>query len=173
MKVLFAEIPEEGLVLQVNDEAWFPDSEVSRCGPVRVRLQLQAKGMGRVLLKGHMATRFRLTCDRCLVEYEQDLAEEFQLDLEVAPEFGRGVAEHQCDADEMDTVHLSEPVIDVFQLLFQQVFLLMPAKKVCHEECLGLCPQCGTNRNTSNCDCDSKLQNSPFDILAGLRKQKM
>ena len=78
--------------------------------------------------------------------------------------------EHGCSKAEMDTVYLKEPAVDLFQVLAQQVFLMLSAKKVCSEGCRGLCPQCGMNLNVNECDCGKGTGASPFSVLANLKK---
>jgi uncharacterized protein len=39
---------------------------------------------------------------------------------------------------------------------------------LCKPECAGLCPQCGTNRNTKPCDCAQKFEDPRWDALKKL-----
>jgi uncharacterized protein len=170
MKVRFAEIPAEGLALEIHDQAWFPDQDITRSGPVRARVHLLQKGEDRVLLSGEMAIPLALDCDRCLREFTKTITHSFRLDLELADSDTMEPVEHGCSVAEMDMLYLQKPEIDLFLILAQQVFLLMPTKKICSEECKGLCPQCGTNRNEKTCRCQAELKSSPFGVLAGLKR---
>jgi uncharacterized protein len=38
-------------------------------------------------------------------------------------------------------------------MLREQFYLALPMKPLCRDECRGLCPSCGTNRNTGACTC--------------------
>ena len=170
MKIQFAEIPDHGLTLEIHDQAWFPDQDISRSGPVRARIHLQKKGGDRVLLTGDLTIPLVMDCDRCLQEFNRKITHSFQVDLELA---GNGMPEpeeHHCSAAEMDTLYLREPEIDIFHVLAQQVFLLLPAKKICSVECRGLCPQCGINRNKETCRCRLEKTPSPFAVLANLKR---
>ena len=35
----------------------------------------------------------------------------------------------------------------------EQLQLELPMKALCREDCKGLCPQCGADRNAAPCDC--------------------
>ena len=168
MKIRFSEIPDHGLRLEISDEAWFPDQDLQRRGPVKSRIFLKRESEERVLLEGEIKTRVSFDCDRCLKNYETELGGKFKLNLEYVAEKMDETAEHECSSAEMDMMYLDEPVVDVFQILSQQVFLLAPEKHVCSENCKGLCPSCAVNLNTKTCDCKKELKSSPFDVLKNL-----
>jgi uncharacterized protein len=56
------------------------------------------------------------------------------------------------DADE-DAYLLTGDELDLEPLARDAVVLDLPLAPLCSEECLGLCPQCGTNRNLGPCTC--------------------
>lgn len=165
MKVRFGEIPEEGLRFEINDESWFPDHVLNRTGPVRSIIKVKRNGIDRVLLEGEIKTTIAFDCDRCLEEYTMDLDNIFKLDLEYAASSKLEPAEHEISLSEMDMIYLQEPVIDIFAILKQQVFLMIPEKHLCAEACKGLCTQCGANLNAKTCYCKQELKSSPFAIL--------
>ncbi len=166
MKVRFGEIPEEGLRYEINDEAWFPDHELQRIGPVRSVVTLRRNGLDRVLLEGLIQTTVAFDCDRCTENFNLEINSDFKLDLEYVQDSKLAApAEHQCSSLEMDVVFLQEPVVDVFEILGQQVFLMIPGKHLCIDSCRGLCPGCGVNLNNDNCVCKKDLASSPFAVL--------
>ena len=165
MKVRFGEIPEEGLRYEIKDASWFPDHELQRSGPVHAIIGLKRNGVDRVLLAGEIRTTIAFDCDRCLENYSFDLDSSFKLDLEYSAGNRLEPAEHEVSPSEMDMIYLQEPVIDIFEILSQQVFLMIPGKHLCRESCKGLCPRCGANLNEETCDCKQELTSSPFAIL--------
>jgi len=44
----------------------------------------------------------------------------------------------------------------------------LPISPRCSEDCKGLCPRCGTNRNQRNCECQEAEDSSPWRGLEGL-----
>lgn len=165
MKVRFGEIPEDGLRFEIHEETWFPDRELQRTGPVSAFIFLKRKGTDRVMLEGEIKTSIGFDCDRCLESYTMALDESFKLDLEYAPNAKLEPAEHEISPTEMDMLYLKELVIDIFEILSQQVFLMAPEKHLCQETCKGLCPRCGANLNQESCSCKQDLKSSPFAIL--------
>jgi uncharacterized protein len=168
MKVRFGEIPAEGLRFEIHDESWFPDRELQRTGPVRSLVVLKRNGEDRVLLAGEIRTTITFDCDRCVEDYVMELDVSFNLDLEYAASSRLEPSEHECSPAEMDMIYLQEPVIDIFEILQQQVFLMIPEKHLCSESCKGLCPRCGANLNVETCNCGTELKSSPFAILKKL-----
>ena len=165
MKVRFGEIPEEGLRYEINDESWFPDRELRRKGPVRSVIVLKRNGVDRVLLAGEIQTAIAFDCDRCVENFSMKIDSSFKLDLEYVPVNVLESGEHECSSSEMDVMYLKEPVIDVFEILSQQIFLVIAEKHLCTKSCRGLCPKCGVNLNKETCGCKQEHKSSPFSIL--------
>jgi uncharacterized protein len=48
--------------------------------------------------------------------------------------------------------------LDISKDLSEEISLNLPINIVCDENCKGLCPRCGINLNTGNCDCSEKKE---------------
>ena len=171
--VHFAEIPEEGLQVNVNDVSWFPDSEVARRGDLKAEVFLERNGE-RVLAVGFIEMHLLLTCDRCLVDFVSPHRVDFRLILEVA-EAAAGLSETPLVDDgynpgEIEVVALDGPNIDLGDLLYQQTLLALPRKVLCRSDCRGLCRQCGTDQNVEHCECSGADGNDSFAALGRLLK---
>jgi uncharacterized protein len=55
--------------------------------------------------------------------------------------------------------------------LREQVLLATPLKMLCREDCQGLCPQCGRNRNTEPCDCEQHPSDPRWAALNEIKKK--
>jgi uncharacterized protein len=102
-------------------------------------------------------------CDRCIEEFEQPLSSHYNLvyvfdaaDTAALP------------PDEVQVIGADTPSIDLAEDVRQVVVLSVPLKLLCKEDCKGLCPQCGTNRNHQTCDCRELTDNSQWRGLEGL-----
>jgi len=42
---------------------------------------------------------------------------------------------------------------------------------LCDESCLGLCAECGANRNREKCGCETSLVDDRWGALQGIREQ--
>lgn len=166
MKIAVHEISEEGLTFVWGTGEWLPES-VESTGPVHAALTLKRKG-SRILIDGELNLRILGVCDRCLSEITSSIASDFKTNLELQDDesFER---EHQLDHEEMDTEFFADSQFDVTEFLRQQLLLSLPVKRLCREECRGLCPHCGVDLNKERCSCREK-NDSPFNSLAGLIK---
>lgn len=170
MRIRFDDIPPEGLDCEIKEHSWFPEGELERSGPLAAAVRLSRDGE-RVLLEGSLEVALDLVCDRCLAPWRLPVKADFRLVLElVAAETADQADEHICRSDEMDTVALSEPLVDLDDLLRQQLYLSLPAKSLCREECRGLCPVCGADLNQGACNCRTGGGDSPFAVLGRLKK---
>jgi uncharacterized protein len=166
MKIAVQEISEEGLTFIFDSGEWLPES-VAATGPVHAALTLKRKG-SRILINGELDLRILDVCDRCLSDITSSIASEFKTSFELQNEecFER---EHQLDHEEIDTEFFTDSEFDVTEFLRQQLLLSLPVKRLCSEECRGLCSHCGVDLNKESCSCREKID-SPFSSLAGLIK---
>ena len=58
-----------------------------------------------------------------------------------------------------------EEVLSLDEQLRQALQADVPLKPLCAEDCLGLCPSCGTNRNISSCRCETQKRDPRWDAL--------
>lgn len=58
--------------------------------------------------------------------------------------------------------------LDISDDIRSEMLLALPVNFLCREDCLGLCPFCGGNRNENPCDCREK--NSGGDVWSALDK---
>lgn len=47
--------------------------------------------------------------------------------------------------------------IDIDELILSEILVNFPAKILCQDDCKGLCPVCGKNRNLVDCGCDDTV----------------
>ena len=66
-------------------------------------------------------------------------------------------------------VEMGVEKVDLDDLLRQQLYLSLPVKNLCAEECRGLCPGCGANLNQADCTCGAGEDRSPFAVLRQLQ----
>ena len=99
------------------------------------------------------------TCVRCLEPFVRDAR------VEIAEAFSEDVGPK--DAQFADVAPLVDRSIDLSELVEQLLEVDEPIAAVCTEDCLGICPQCGTNRNRARCNCKDEQVD---ERMAGLAK---
>ena len=144
------------------------DEEYRVTAPVDLRMVIH-KDHDRFRLVGTVNTELELQCSRCLEPFKMPVDREF--DLRYLP---AGAAEPDDEDDEETEVEdddvaitfYRDEQIDLNELLREQFYLALPMKPLCSPDCKGICPLCGTNRNTAPCDCTPQWADPR---LAGLK----
>jgi uncharacterized protein len=132
-----------------------PSTRVEPDQPLTIDLRLESLSGG-LVASGHVQGRWRAVCSRCLTPLEAD----FDLRL-------REVFEE--DPIEEETYPLSHDEIDLEQPIRDLVVPELPLVPLCSEDCLGLCPTCGTNLNEDHpCDCAAEPADPRWDALREL-----
>ena len=93
------------------------------------------------------ATELVGPCWRCLGEARVPL----EADVRDFSAFGReGRGEYDED---LDCEYLTGEELDLTGMTRDALLDLLPAIILCRDDCAGLCPTCGVDRNTTSCDC--------------------
>ncbi len=74
----------------------------------------------------------------------------------------------ECSDEDVITLYLKEPEIDVDEILREQAYLAFPLRTLCSEECKGICAGCGVVLNSEACCCSLDKSNSAFAVLKKL-----
>ena len=109
-----------------------------------------------------------LKCDRCLEAFRSDLEIPFSVFL-VSPKSEQGEAEVELLDEDLEVDFIQGETIDLDATIKEQIFLSLPMKSICKEECLGLCPLCGGNLNEGPCLCSQRKTNPGFSKLESLK----
>jgi uncharacterized protein len=130
-----------------------------------------------VYLEGEATGQLDLACSRCLTRYRAPIRERFRLVLEPAgdrvPADPEGAAALAAEglylADELESGWFRGKEIHLDRFVGEIVALAVPVQPLCKEDCRGLCPRCGVDRNVESCACEEVRPPSPFAVLASLR----
>ncbi len=85
-----------------------------------------------------------LVCTRCLEGFIRP----------VTIPFGQTYREDDGQADP-DAIDFHGDEIDLAEPVREALIMAEPLKALCREDCRGLCPRCGVNRNETPCACGS------------------
>mgnify|MGYP001365133890 CR=1 FL=1 len=123
------------------------------------------KGIAQTEVHGKISTVAEIDCSRCLNGIETVLEIPFRAAF-VSPEYYSEQAEKELDSDELDVSISENDEIDLKELVREQILLALPAQFLCSEDCKGLCPVCGANKNLIDCNC---RENETDPRWAGLK----
>ncbi|MGD8924660.1 MAG: DUF177 domain-containing protein [Syntrophobacterales bacterium] len=176
MKVRVDELPDYGGMIHFHEtESWFSSRmnsaedtrEISLARPVSVDLEFIPEAE-QVRINGHLQTAVRLTCSRCLQDYVLQLDEIITFVL-LRPLPDEMPEEIDLSSQDLDTEFYDGTTIDVDLIVAEQIFLALPQKPLCREECRGICPGCGADLNQESCRCEKKETGSVFEPLRSMK----
>jgi uncharacterized protein len=137
-----------------------------------------------VEVKAHVRGRLGFACSRCAEPAELTVETSFEhhwvgpgkLAVGGHAASGHAASGHTSRGDDAD---LDDPDVsehdgvhcDIEPLCIEFAILALPDVPLCSDACLGLCPQCGSNRNQQTCTCAAAPEphdESPFARLRGM-----
>jgi len=107
----------------------------------------------RAHLKGHIDADVKMACGRCLETIDKHLEIDFE-DIFVDSSREPDADEIQLESSDLDESLVPDGQIDLAEVVREQLILQTDEPVVCQEDCLGLCPKCGGNRNLIDCRCE-------------------
>jgi uncharacterized protein len=118
---------------------------------------------------GTLQTDLEILCARCLEPVPYPVKRQFDLLYRPA---GSDIGEdREVELEDKDAAisYYEGEGVELAELLREQILLEVPLKTVCKEECKGLCPQCGRNLNTGECECAQAASDPRWDALRELK----
>ena len=129
-----------------EDRIW-TDVAVRPSSPVTVHGRLSRAGDGRYFFTGEFEGTAVGECTRCLTEVLVRAGDSIQCLFVESDEDG---LDDDPDVFLLDTKSRS---IDLRPAVREGWILAVPSFVLCREDCKGLCPTCGVDRNTTACAC--------------------
>jgi uncharacterized protein len=161
MKIKVSELEEQGLSVSdasaleraYSDPSWRLET---------VSLQIDPDGAD-VFVHGSVAATIPQICSRCLESFPARVNAPVDVRLVPRPATGDTV---ELGADDLDVDFYENDTLDLDRVVETETTLALPMKPLCRDDCRGLCPACGGNRNVAQCSCADR---APDPRLAALR----
>ena len=180
---MFLDIKELGIHPLDFEEEFQPDV-IDLGGEARQRTPLKTSGRAEVVeehhgkhqvikdirLRGRLSAGLELPCARCLEPVKQDIKRDFELLYRpLGADAGRD--ELSVTDAEAEIGYYQGDGLLMEDVLREQVLLALPLKVTCREDCKGLCPTCGKNRNVELCACAGATGDPRWDTLKDIREK--
>jgi uncharacterized protein len=126
--------------------------------------ELLANTEGELRVRGRLSVTMESECDRCLERTSIPVESDFDL-------FYRPMADIAVDEEiaihegEVDIGFYENGGVDLKDVLREHILLSLPMQRVCREDCKGICPVCGQNRNVVACGCHPHLADDRWSAL--------
>jgi uncharacterized protein len=140
----------------------FLDPKLRQAGPLKAAGKVELV-LGEIRVKGHVALSMEVDCDRCLEPAKCPIDSDFELYYRpVEDGFGD---EKAIDPGEAEMGFYEGEGIELNDVLREFVLLTLPMQRLCREDCKGICPECGQNRNQKQCGCRAELVDDRWAAL--------
>lgn len=150
---------------------WIPDKNNNLISgietPLNVRIDIYRSG-SRYVLEGHLEGVLQVNCDRCLTPYAKELRFDFNVYL-TPPSKDVDKAEIELLEEDMEVVFIHDEEIDLDEIIREQIYLALPIKNICDNNCLGLCLKCGCNLNREQCGCEPEKGHPGLSVLKNIK----
>jgi len=122
------------------------------------------KSEHQIILNCNLTIIAELVCDRCNEKYKTELNSKFSLIY---------FFDKKETTDDSNVFYISanDDKINITNDVIDYANLSVPMKKLCREDCKGLCPNCGTNLNVNMCNCKYEEMDPVWEPLLKLRNK--
>jgi uncharacterized protein len=128
------------------------------------------KDARKVRLVGRLQTTLECACSRCLETFTVPV--DTKLDVLFLPSTDNtGGQEDEVGEEDLGVSFYKDDQIDLGEVMREQFYLALPMKPLCREDCRGLCPVCGVNRNRESCTCQAEWVDPRMDALRRFKSQ--
>jgi uncharacterized protein len=144
--------------LAPDDPVWEAD-DPRPSAPLHITGRLSAAGPDRFYWHGVMAGTVMLPCRRCLADTTARVHDEAHLIF-------ASTDDEETDDPDVYQLDPRSRELDLRPALREQWLLAAPGFALCRDECQGICPRCGADRNAGSCGCPPS-SDSRWDALRG------
>ena len=153
---------------RLEPSAWADAVEDFRVvSPVEFAAEIHKDGQ-KVRATGRVRATLACACSRCLEPFTIAVDAPFDA-LYLPTSANAGAGEHQVGDDDLGVSFYQDDTIDLGEIVREQFYLALPMKPLCREDCQGLCPMCGINRNRETCTCEPTWVDPRLEPLRRLK----
>ena len=140
----------EGMVKQFDYELDLSEQELNGSKPFASPVRISGHaGNYTGIVELHATADFTLetACDRCAKP----------ISLPLATKIFHTLVTSLNDETNDELLLVNELRFDLDALVLEDIFLDLPSKILCSEDCKGMCPKCGADLNAGSCSCEKEV----------------
>ena len=140
----------EGMVKEFSFELDLSSQELGGTKPFVAPVRVSGSAgnyTGIVEVRAKAEFELETSCDRC--------AKPITLPQET--EIFHTLVTHLTDDSNDELILVNELRFDLDPLITEDIFLDLPSKLLCSEDCKGVCPRCGKDLNQGSCSCEKEV----------------
>ena len=129
--------------------------------PVKVEVKT-GKNSGCLTVECNVEVETNFICDRCLENYKSKL--EATTGFIITSD-----QRMNTDSDEVIYISTVEDEVDISKNIRDAILLVYPVKRICSQQCKGLCASCGKNLNKELCECKNDTIDPRWEKLKEIK----
>ncbi len=145
-----------------EDDAVWEEGDMLPSSTVHVEGRLSYAGPGRFYFTGQFSGEAVASCRRCLTDVTTSVSDT------VSGLFAEAGLD-EAEEDDVFPLTAGARAVDLRPVVREAWLLAAPAFVTCRDDCQGLCPICGIDRNVETCACASASTDSRWDALRAMR----
>ena len=114
-----------------------------------------------LILNAKIKADLEMICSRCLDTFI------YPIDIDIEERFTTNRSNEDDEA-----IVVMDDVLNITDIVENSIISTLPIKKVCKDDCKGLCQECGCNLNYNACSCNKEDVDIRFEALKGLFDNK-
>ena len=165
--IAISDISAEGRELTFDDQTlwrdgWKEFSMAVKPGEDMVaQVSILPQAENGALIRGTLKGSVSMPCDRCTADFALSIDETFDT-YEQLPD-------GEYDEEPRVRQESGQLQLNIGAILWEEFALAMPVKPLCSDGCKGMCPGCGKDLNTSDCDCDQDEGDERLAVFRNLK----
>jgi DUF177 domain-containing protein len=121
-----------------------------------------------IILDAETRIAANLICDRCTADFQSVITSKYRMIYL----FMQNAENSENEKIDVVYLHPETDKIDLSEDIRDYALLALPMKKLCSEDCKGLCPKCGKNLNNGSCNCKDEKIDPRWEPLQKLKLKK-
>ena len=114
-----------------------------------------------LILSAKIKANLEMICPRCLDTFI------YPIDIDIEERF----TTNRNSTDD-EAIVVMDDVLDITEIVETSIISTLPIKRICKDDCKGLCQECGSNLNLNTCSCNKENVDIRFEALRGLFDNK-
>jgi len=135
-----------------GNDLQFKHPVIDKVDSVDVRVDIHPSAIG-IVADFHVHYTATFSCVRCLKHFTTACDTSLILTYIEGADPGKATDNVDLAKTDIDKTYYKGAFIDLMIGIREAIMLSFPIAPLCKEDCAGLCPNCGINRNSKSCDC--------------------
>ncbi|MBW6409771.1 YceD family protein [Clostridium weizhouense] len=114
-----------------------------------------------LIMEAKVTVTLEMICSRCLDTFI------YPIDIDIEERFTNN---NELQSEEV--IIVLDDVLDITEIVENNIISTLPIKRLCKDDCKGLCQECGANLNKESCSCIKGDVDIRFDVLKSLFNNK-